>query len=238
MLRLRRQQAIERKLGESIHKLLHRLYHQEQYTTREICKKLSISIHTLLAWMNDLDISLRTPSEAVTLQYVRKPERRELARQLAKKHLVPLRPWFEDKGSERYAEICESIRQAKLKDNWMRGRVGRLHHGWRGGKIWWRGKEWNDLKLKIRERDDFCCQHCSMTEERHLERHGQPLQVHHKVPYRMTQDNSPNNLITLCASCHTKIDAQVDLPLFEPTLQQLEPTSTGISGEREFPARQ
>ena len=30
------------------------------------------------------------------------------------------------------------------------------------------------------------------------------IQCHHIVPYRITQDNSIGNLITLCRSCHIK----------------------------------
>jgi hypothetical protein len=33
------------------------------------------------------------------------------------------------------------------------------------------------------------------------------LDVHHIVPYRLTHDNSPNNLIPLCKKCHKKAEA-------------------------------
>lgn len=107
-------------------------------------------------------------------------------------------------------EIGEKISKVKKQRNWMKGRTGALHHGWRGGKIWWRGKDWDVLKRKIVERDGFMCQDCGMTEEACLEKSGQPLHVHHLNPYRDSFDNSPQNLITLCVSCHAKREGTVN----------------------------
>ena len=95
-------------------------------------------------------------------------------------------------------------------NNWMHGRTGIKHHLWRGGKIWWRGAEWDTLKRRIVERDGFKCQDCGMTEEQNLEKSKQPLHVHHLNPYRDSHDNSPSNLITLCVSCHAKREGTVN----------------------------
>ena len=49
-------------------------------------------------------------------------------------------------------------------------------------------------KRNVKKRDNNCCQ---------LEpRHKKNLQVHHIIEYRHTQDNSEENLITLCKECH------------------------------------
>ncbi|HLY40468.1 MAG TPA: NUMOD3 domain-containing DNA-binding protein [Terracidiphilus sp.] len=101
-------------------------------------------------------------------------------------------------------EARAKIRAAKLERNWMRGRTGKLHHNWQGGKIWWRGKEWDEIKLSIRQRDGFMCAECDMTEWQHIQTWGHPLHVHHIIAYRISHDNSPLNLITLCDSCHGK----------------------------------
>jgi hypothetical protein len=101
-------------------------------------------------------------------------------------------------------ESRAKISAAKLERNWMRGRTGKLHHNWLGGKIWWRGKEWDALKLRIRARDGFMCAECDMAEWQHKDRCGHPLHVHHIIAYRISHDNSPLNLITLCDSCHGK----------------------------------
>lgn len=60
---------------------------------------------------------------------------------------------------------------------------------------------WMKLSDEIRERDQVC-QHCGKTPEQN----GRALDVHHKIPYRISQDNSPSNLISLCRKCHKKAD--------------------------------
>jgi uncharacterized protein YjhX (UPF0386 family) len=92
----------------------------------------------------------------------------------------------------------------RLEHNWMRGRTGALHHLYLGGKIWWRGSDWDATKFRVRHRDGFMCVNCDMTEWQHLERFGQPLQVDHIVMYRISHDNSMQNLQTLCSPCHGK----------------------------------
>lgn len=60
--------------------------------------------------------------------------------------------------------------------------------------------EWNkSFKKLIRDRDDFICQLCYMTEEQH----GKKLCVHHIDFDRFNLD--PENLITLCKYCHGKL---------------------------------
>jgi len=60
----------------------------------------------------------------------------------------------------------------------------------------WRGPDWPVVRKEILKRDNYTCQTCG-SEER--------LQVHHKVNWRLTQDNSPENLITLCIFCHQSL---------------------------------
>src|SRR5262249_18718382 len=102
--------------------------------------------------------------------------------------------------------------------NWMRGRTGALNHNWAGGKIWWRGKNWTTIKLEIKKRDAFRCLDCGMTEEEHVALTGQPLSVDHVIPYRISHDNSPHNLRTLCGFCHGK-----KTPLDVILMQQVAP---------------
>lgn len=61
------------------------------------------------------------------------------------------------------------------------------------------GLEFNtELKLLIRKRDNFTCQECNQTEEQL----GHKLSVHH-IDYDK-KNNNPENLITLCKSCHSQ----------------------------------
>lgn len=71
---------------------------------------------------------------------------------------------------------------------------------WRGGISFEPyGMEFNrELKSQIRERDNFTCQECHQTEEQL----GRILDVHH-IDYDK-KNNNPDNLISLCRSCHSQ----------------------------------
>jgi len=118
---------------------------------------------------------------------------------------------------------CALTKKVRLKisksktgeKNWMYNRTKEKHHSWKGGKIWWRGKEWNNLKREIIKRDNFRCQECGMIQVEHLEKYKQPLHVHHITPYRQTQNNSLDNLITLCCVCHSKTEGTKNIDILK-----------------------
>ena len=208
--RNKRLKQLSEQVGEPICGWLRRRYVEELATYRELANELSINFRTVMRIMDACKIEPRSPSEAVKAQWIRKPERRasqaERIRKLRKGGPGnPCPEWLKQKLSQERQGI----------DNPMYNRCGPLHPQWKGGKIWWRGKEWHILKLTIRERDQFICQSCGITEQEHIEQYGQPLQVHHIIPYRISHDNNPNNLITLCVVCHTVADKKTDkdLPL-------------------------
>ena len=60
-----------------------------------------------------------------------------------------------------------------------------------------RGVRWYKVSAEQRKRTPFCAI-CG--------RHHARLEVHHIVPYRLTADNSPNNLIVLCAKHHKVVE--------------------------------
>lgn len=64
------------------------------------------------------------------------------------------------------------------------------------------GDDWSKIRLLIYARDNFTCQKCALTMIKSLEILKCPLHIHHKIPFLISHDNSLNNLITLCASCH------------------------------------
>jgi len=77
------------------------------------------------------------------------------------------------------------------------------HYAWQGGTkeatmARMRDTAWHKLRLIIYARDKWKCQICGIHGSRRIKLH-----CHHIVPYRVTQDNSEENLITLCAKCHT-----------------------------------
>jgi 5-methylcytosine-specific restriction endonuclease McrA len=63
-------------------------------------------------------------------------------------------------------------------------------------------KEFRNINLQIRERDDYDCQNCNMTEEEHLIVFGSSLEVHH-IDYDK-YNNKEYNLITLCKQCNVR----------------------------------
>lgn len=64
------------------------------------------------------------------------------------------------------------------------------------------------LKLKIRERDNFECQHCHMTEEGHISIFETVLTVHH-IDYNK-QNCKEENLIALCNQCNIRVNFNRD----------------------------
>jgi hypothetical protein len=96
-------------------------------------------------------------------------------------------------------ETVKKLSIGKLgSKNPMFGKTGSKHHLWMGGlSNRGYGKEFKTpLKLQIRERDSFTCQECYFTEEQL----GYKLSVHH-IDYNK-KNNDPQNLISLCKSCH------------------------------------
>ena len=58
--------------------------------------------------------------------------------------------------------------------------------------------EWKKLAQEIRKRDKFICQYCGEYPS---------TDVHHIIPRRIKINNSSDNLITLCGSCHRKVES-------------------------------
>lgn len=72
-----------------------------------------------------------------------------------------------------------------------------------GSGVYKRGPHWHSIRRTILKRDNHECQTCG---------EGEPLHVHHIVPFRMFDDhetaNHESNLISLCPPCHRKADAE------------------------------
>jgi len=134
----------------------------------------------------------------------------EKARNIAHAKMVK-HNWLNDKSSRDKLKEVQNTEEYRLKMSKMRigsknpmfGLFGKLAGHFKGGSYRKsgtasRGAGWKIIKLKIKQRDNYTCQNCGIKEE-HVEQY---LQVHHIVPYKCTQDNSENNLITLCSKCH------------------------------------
>lgn len=88
---------------------------------------------------------------------------------------------------------------------WNKGKkflAGQMNPNWRGGHRDWRGTGWKKIRKSILIRDRYKCQICGGTRGK-----GKlVLVVDHKIPWRISQDNSPNNLQTAHSSCNIKKD--------------------------------
>lgn len=193
-------------LGEPLSIVLRRLYLDKKKNPREICSQLKLGIRTFPKLMTRYNIRARSRSEAVRLQWEGNDERRA---QTAEAIRLRITRYYANGGISPAKSPAARAKNsaAKLKNNWMRGRTGSKHHGWLGGKKWWRGADWDAIKRKKREADG-CCTRCGRTPAESLAEFGAPLQVHHIVPYRLSRDNSLDNLRTLCNRCHGLADAE------------------------------
>jgi len=82
---------------------------------------------------------------------------------------------------------------------------GKNHWNWQGGITPESMKRTTDLKWKelvkiIYKRDNWTCQKCGL----HI--HDSNISCHHIIPFSVCKTDDPNNLITLCRSCHGKED--------------------------------
>lgn len=66
-----------------------------------------------------------------------------------------------------------------------------------GDRVTGRGSQWSKIRLLALARHPFCAL-CGTSEG---------LQVHHIVPFRLTQDNSDGNLIPLCVKHHKVVES-------------------------------
>lgn len=113
------------------------------------------------------------------------------------------------KKGEHRSSKTEFKKGCKKSDNWykaMEKRCGSENSSWKGGislepyPISWK----NSLKESIRQRDDYICQECGT----HQDELDKKLDVHH-IDYNKENLN-PDNLISLCRSCHTKTNTNRD----------------------------
>jgi len=105
-----------------------------------------------------------------------------------------------------------------LKEYMSSIRKGEQNPQWEGGRFEYYGPNWPKQREKALERDEYCCQECDMTRDKHYQNYDEDLHIHHKVPRRQIIDgeeptieqfelaNSLDNLVTLCKSCHRKLE--------------------------------
>jgi 5-methylcytosine-specific restriction endonuclease McrA len=84
---------------------------------------------------------------------------------------------------------------------------GENHNNWKGGDYkGYYGSNWTRQRRFARKRDKYTCQKCGITEDQL----GKHLDVHHIVRFAdfddFKQANKLSNLISVCHSCHLKME--------------------------------
>lgn len=106
------------------------------------------------------------------------------------------------KGKIKSPEHCKAISESKKgKPNPLR--AGENSNWWKGGvtpeyKKRITSTRWERLRREIIKRDGGRCQMCGVFPAR--------IEVHHIIPWRISKDDSPENLMTICPPCHRRLD--------------------------------
>lgn len=75
------------------------------------------------------------------------------------------------------------------------------------------GTDWKRIRQQVLIRDNGQCQICGRFEGR--------LEIHHKTPFLISKDNSLDNLITLCAPCHRRIESEITGRLIKMKVERM-----------------
>lgn len=85
-----------------------------------------------------------------------------------------------------------------------------------------------DITLR---RDEHKCQCCGKSQDEAREEYGFGLDVHHITPYRYTKDHDPENLMTVCRTCHMWIEDINDVEYLETGGAQFTPFPIEVEKE-------
>ena len=177
-----------------IKSLLYREYITNKLSSHKIAKKYNCSKNTILKYLKQYDIPWRDKSKSQIGKIVSLETRKNQS--LAQ--IGKISPF---KGiKNRYTpQVLKKITEANIRN----ARKGKDHHNWINGisKTGYPHYFNDELKSKIRLRDNFICQNCEIDEGSHYRGQRQiNLTVHH-IDYNK-ENCEENNLITLCFKCN------------------------------------
>jgi len=198
--------------------ILESLYHGNQYDTKEIASLFGCTSGCILRKMNKYNIQRRTKSDiqkdritdgkaAISLNALSRYQKfrkgksweelyGEVRAKLAKEKFIKLRTGIKlSEAHKQNIKINSIFKEGTENPNWRGGKTYRRYHDMNHS-------EWYKLRNQILLRDNYTCQKCGKDKCE--------LDIHHKIPYRYTNDNSPSNLITLCKSCHSTVEWMIN----------------------------
>ena len=128
----------------------------------------------------------------------------ETKRKMSLAHKGKKKPWVKNNGIKtRFKKGVSSHPSTQFKKGQNAGKNNPRYTGYIHKKYKIKVIEWKIIRQIVLERDGFICQECGKSDCL--------LDVHHIKPYRISNDNSIDNLITLCRSCHSRIEYQIML---------------------------
>ena len=161
--------------------------------------------------------------------FIEKCKKRQLGKKLSEEHkrkigkaLTGHKGAF--KGEKRPLEHCIKISKGRKGIKFTKEHKKNLSNSKKGNKnpCWIDGRsklvspkrygdDWDNIRYLIYLRDKFTCQDCGIK--------GIRLDIHHKVPFLISFNNSLNNLITLCRGCHMREEQRMRKQLNERRLK-------------------
>jgi len=206
---------MSKKLNPDKEKIIQK-YVVEEKSLKTVAKELGIGRTTLIRYLKRYGIEKRGRYELHKKIFARK-NNPAFKYSITKKFLI--KEYVENKlSSEKVAELvgCDRtviIRNLKYYSIPIRAASEALTGLFNGSKnpnyidgrsydVSYPSKFNDTLKEKIRQRDNYTCQNCLMTEEEHLVVFGTNLHIHH-IDY-IKENCNEDNLITLCNGCNSR----------------------------------
>jgi len=177
---------------------LQKYYIKKKMNTYQIAKIVECSAHTITDYLHKYQIKTRNNEDKNNGNYIDGRSKRIFyCKELGCNNQVCTITYFKGQGR------CNSCAN-KGENNSMFGKKGKLApsyiHG-QGYEPYSIGFN-KQIKLHIRERDNFECQICHITEEEHIIVYGRVLEVHH-IDYDK-ENCKEDNLITTCKQCNIR----------------------------------
>jgi hypothetical protein len=108
-------------------------------------------------------------------------------------------------------QFCDRV---CLSDWISENKSGEQSPHWKGGTTdtpYYYGPEWENRREECLKRDSYSCRRCSISEDLHKDKFGRSLEIHHISPFSAfggdyEEANKLSNLVSLCKSCHHKME--------------------------------
>jgi len=176
-----------------------KLYIEDNLYAKEIAKKYNCNSNTIIRRLKEQDIKIYRNSPTIKSNN----KRRDIIKKKMKLGYLPtIIGWW--KGREHTEEHNNKIGKAnKGEHNFMYGRRGKDHPGWKGGIKNINNErnsiEYREWRSMVFGRDNFTCQSCF--------KRGTYLEAHHIKSWKDYPELrfDINNGVTLCKECHREI---------------------------------